>query len=185
MNEKGRGKNRVISTLWVRRAPRDRRRGLLIAGEEAFSCALGRSGMRAPKREGDGATPVGAMRVVAGWYRPDRLARPATLVPLTPITARDGWCDAPADPNYNRPVRLPYAASHEKMLRDDRLYDVCLVLDWNLLPFGRRRNGGSAIFLHVAKPGFPPTEGCIAVAPETMRRLLPRIGPGTVVKTLF
>jgi L,D-peptidoglycan transpeptidase YkuD (ErfK/YbiS/YcfS/YnhG family) len=61
-------------------------------------------------------------------------------------------------------------------MRDDRLYDVCLVLDWNLPPFGRKRNGGSAIFLHVARPGFPPTEGCIAVAPETMRALLPRIG---------
>lgn len=140
--------------------------------------------MSSGKREGDGTTPVAAMRIVGGWFRPDRLVRPRTALEMEPITARDGWCDAPADPNYNCPVRLPFAASHEKMLRDDRLYDVCLVLNWNLPPFGRRRHGGSAIFLHIAKPGFPPTEGCIAVAPETMRRLLPRIGPETVVKVI-
>jgi len=184
LNEKGRRKNQAISTLYVRPAPRDRRRGVLIAGNRTFPCALGRSGMTPLKREGDGATPIAAMRAVSGWFRPDRLLRPQTALPLEPITARDGWCDAPGDANYNCPVRLPFAASHEKMLRDDRLYDVCLVLDWNLPPFGRKRNGGSAIFLHVARPGFPPTEGCIAVAPETMRALLPRIGPRTMVKTL-
>jgi L,D-peptidoglycan transpeptidase YkuD (ErfK/YbiS/YcfS/YnhG family) len=141
--------------------------------------------MRATKREGDGVTPAAAMRVVSGWYRPDRLPRPATALPLKPIAARDGWCDAPDSPNYNRPVKLPFAASHETMLRNDALYDVCLVLDWNLPPHGRKRNGGSAIFLHIARPGFLPTEGCIAVAAETMRRLLPRIGPNTMVRTLI
>lgn len=157
---------------------------MLVADGRAFTCALGRSGIRATKREGDGATPVAAMRVVAGWYRPDRLLRLSTLLPLKPITAHDGWCDAPADPNYNRPVKLPFSASHETMRRDDRLYDICLVLDWNLPPHGRKRFGGSAIFLHVAKPGFPPTEGCIALAPEVLRRLMPRIGPKTAVKVL-
>ncbi|GAB4354983.1 MAG: L,D-transpeptidase [Oricola sp.] len=184
MNEKGRKKNPAISRIYVRTAPRDRRRGVLVAGNRAFACALGRGGMSARKREGDGATPAAAMRVVSGWFRPDRVVRPRTALALRAITARDGWCDAPADANYNRPVRLPFAKSHETMLRDDRLYDVCLVLGWNLEPFGRKRNGGSAIFLHVAKPGLAPTEGCIAVAPETMRRLLPRIGPGTVVTVL-
>jgi L,D-peptidoglycan transpeptidase YkuD (ErfK/YbiS/YcfS/YnhG family) len=184
LNEKGRTKNRAISRLYVRRAPRDLRRGVLIADGWAFPCALGRSGMSSRKHEGDGATPVAEMRVVSGWFRPDRLVRPRTALALEPITARDGWCDAPSDPNYNCPVRLPFAASHEEMLRADRLYDVCLVLDWNLPPSGRKRNGGSAIFLHIARPGFPPTEGCIAIAPETMRRLMPRIGPETVVKVL-
>ncbi|MFZ2102867.1 MAG: L,D-transpeptidase family protein [Oricola sp.] len=192
--------------MTVRRAPRDGRKGLLWAGGRAFPCALGRSGVRMPKREGDGATPAAAMRIVSGWFRADRMARPLSRVALVAITPRAGWCDAPADPNYNRPVRLPFAASHEKMLRGDGLYDVCLVLDWNLereptkrkpardpdprpkrkiSPRGRKRHGGSAIFLHVAKPGFPPTEGCVAVAPDTMRWLLPRIGPETVVRTVF
>jgi len=175
----------VISSIFVRTAPGDPRRGILVAGGRPVPCALGRSGMHMPKREGDGATPVAAMRIVAGWFRPDRMTRPQSALDLEPIEPREGWCDAPADPNYNRPVRLPFAASHETMLREDRLYDVCLVLDWNLPPFGRKRYGGSAIFLHIAKPGFPPTEGCIAVAPAAMRWLLPRIGPRTVVRTLF
>ena len=174
----------MISTIFVRPAPGDPRRGVLAAGGRTVPCALGRGRMHMPKREGDGATPVAAMRIVAGWFRADRMRRPQSALDLQPIGPRDGWCDAPADPNYNRPVCLPFAASHEKMLRDDRLYDVCLVLDWNLPPFARKRNGGSAIFLHVAKPGFPPTEGCIAVAPEAMRWLLPRIGPETVVRTM-
>jgi L,D-peptidoglycan transpeptidase YkuD (ErfK/YbiS/YcfS/YnhG family) len=161
--------------------------------------------MRPVKREGDGATPIAGMRIVQGWYRADRQLRPNSGLRLRAITARDGWCDAPENPNYNRPVRLPFRAGHEMMMRDDRLYDVCLVLDWNLergqakwkpvrrpdprpkrkiLPRGRKRYGGSAIFLHVARPGFPPTEGCIAVAPAAMRWLLPRIGPETVVKVI-
>lgn len=174
----------MISTIFVRPAPRDPRRGVLVAGGRFAPCALGRSGMLPLKREGDGATPIAAMRLVSGWFRADRMTRPHSELELEPIGPRDGWCDAPDDPNYNRPVRLPYRAGHETMLREDRLYDVCLVLDWNLPPFGRKRNGGSAIFLHIAKTGFPPTEGCIAVAPETMRWLLSRIGPETVVKTL-
>lgn len=172
----------MIHRITVRRAPRDRCRGLLEAGGRVFPCALGRGGLTATKREGDGATPIATMRLVDGWFRADRMTRPASGLDLRAITARDGWCDDPADANYNRYVRLPYDRSHETMMRDDRLYDVCLVMDWNLPPFGRKRNGGSAIFLHVAKPGFPPTAGCVAVAPAAMRWLLPRIGPETIVE---
>lgn len=172
----------MISQITVRRAPRDSRRGILSAGGRSFACALGRGGMSSRKREGDGATPIAAMRLMDGYFRADRIKRPACALVLNPLGPRDGWCDAPGDANYNRPVRLPYPAGHETMLRDDRLYDVCLVLDWNLRQ--RRRNAGSAIFLHIARPGFSPTEGCIAVAPETMRWLLPRIGPRTVVRTI-
>jgi L,D-peptidoglycan transpeptidase YkuD (ErfK/YbiS/YcfS/YnhG family) len=89
---------------------------------------------------------------------------------LRPIETDLGWCDEPDDRNYNRPVALPYAASHERMARDDDLYDFCLVWDWNL---GRRaRNRGSAVFLHLARPDGRPTAGCIAVQPATMHRLL-------------
>lgn len=172
----------MISMVTVRAAPGDPRKGILNVGGRVFPCALGRSGMGAPKREGDGKTPVAAMRPLYGWFRADRQPRPASRLPLRPITPRDGWCDAPGDANYNRPVRLPFSASHETMMRDDRLYDVCIVLDWNI--HTRKRNRGSAIFLHIARPGFPPTEGCIAVAPETMRWLLPRIGRETVIQTV-
>lgn len=172
----------MISTITVRPAPRDPRRGILVADGRTFACALGRSGMRPIKREGDGATPIASMPVLDGYFRADRMTRPACPLPLQAIGPRDGWCDALSDANYNRPVTLPFPASHETMMRADRLYDICIVLDWNFR--ARMRGGGSAIFLHIARPGFPPTEGCVAVAPQTMRWLLPRIGRETVVKTL-
>jgi L,D-peptidoglycan transpeptidase YkuD (ErfK/YbiS/YcfS/YnhG family) len=103
-------------------------------------------------------------------------------LPGREISSRDGWCDCPADPNYNRPVTLPYPASHERMLRNDHLYDCVVILDWNFRP--RKRGAGSAIFLHIAKPGLEPTEGCIAVAPEVMRRILPLISRSTIIRVV-
>ncbi len=170
-----------VGLLTVRARPGEPTQGLLIAGPRSFRCALGRGGISANKREGDGATPLAAMRLLGGYFRRGRF-RPGADLPLAPISARDGWCDAPADRNYNRPVRLPYRASHEEMLRSDRLYDAVIVLDWNIRP--RRRNRGSAIFLHVAKPGFQPTEGCVAVTPAAMAWLLPRVSRRTVLRVI-
>jgi L,D-peptidoglycan transpeptidase YkuD (ErfK/YbiS/YcfS/YnhG family) len=133
-------------------------------------CALGRAGCRARKREGDGATPVGRWPMLRVLYRPDRVPRPRTKLPARPIRESDGWCDAPADRNYNRPVRLPYPASAEAMWRHDGLYDLVVVLDYNVRP--RLRGRGSAIFMHVAKPGYAPTEGCIALARPHLLRIL-------------
>jgi L,D-peptidoglycan transpeptidase YkuD (ErfK/YbiS/YcfS/YnhG family) len=151
-------------------APRDPSRGMLFLRGGLVPCALGRSGITHGKREGDGATPAAALRPVLVYWRPDRLYRPATRLAAAPIRPDSGWCDDPADRNYNRPVHLPYPASHERLWRDDRLYDICVVLDWNLekpVP-----GLGSAIFLHLAAPGFTPTAGCIAVTLPAMRRIL-------------
>ncbi|MCT7376471.1 L,D-transpeptidase family protein [Chelativorans salis] len=169
---KGRRKAPVIT---VRARPGNSAQGLLSIDGRVFLCALGRGGVSALKREGDGATPLAVLRPLGVFHRPDRRLPAIAGTPLktTSIRAGIGWCDAPGDPNYNRPVRLPYKASHEEMLRGDRLYDVCVVLDWNIRP--RRRGRGSAIFLHMARPGMKPTEGCIAVAPGTMAMLLPRL----------
>lgn len=145
-------------------------------GPMVFPCALGRGGISALKREGDGATPLAVLPVLCG-YRKNPLKPLRSPLPIGEIRRNLGWCDAPSDPNYNRPVRLPYRASHESMLRADALYDVCVVLDWNIS--ARRRNRGSAIFLHIARPGFQPTEGCIAVSPAVMRRLLPHLSKRT------
>ncbi len=179
-NRPKRGKR--LGLITVRAAPGSRTRGLLKAGGAVFACALGRSGISARKREGDGATPLAAMAVLSGYVRGDREKRKSGGVRLLITRADDGWCDAPNDANYNRPVRLPFSASCEKMRRDDRLYDICLVLDWNVR--SRRRNRGSAIFFHLARPDFAPTEGCIAIQPAAMRRLLPLLRPGTVVRVL-
>ena len=113
-----------------------------------LACALGRSGITHAKREGDGATPAGTLAIRYGHYRPDRMGRPFSRVPLRPLSDDLGWCDAPMSPLYNRPCRLPLPASHETMWRRDGLYDVVFVLDYNLKP--RRAARGSAIFLHCA-----------------------------------
>ncbi len=156
-----------------------RQRGLLTAGGLTVPCALGRSGIKGRKREGDGATPRGAWRPVAVYYRPDRLTRPATGLPTLSLSPDDGWCDDPADRRYNRSVRLPYAGRHEHLWRTDRLYDVIVVLDYNLArPL---KGAGSAIFLHLAGEGFAATAGCIAVSRGSMRRLLARMDRNTVI----
>ena len=159
--------------------PGHRSQGILRFGSAVFPCALGRGGISARKREGDGATPLGRYRILSGYYRRDHGICPRTRLPMKPITPVLGWCEVPSDRNYNRPVRMPYGASHERMLRDDELYDTCLVLDWNIRP--RRRGCGSAIFLHLARPGFMPTQGCIAVSAPVMARLLPLLTTRTVV----
>jgi len=147
-----------------------------------FPCALGRGGIIANKREGDGGTPLASMRILSGFFRRGHFAGKRTRLAMREIDASLGWCDMPGDPNYNRPVKLPYAASHETMRRKDPLYDACLVLDWNIQP--RRRGRGSAIFFHLARAGFTPTEGCVAVTARTMTRLLPYLNDRTVLRVI-
>lgn len=139
--------------------------------------AIGRSGLSAAatKREGDGATPIGAWPMRRALWREDRLARPATRLALAPIAPDDGWCDALGDLLYNRPVKHPYPASAERLWREDRLYDLLVVLGHNDAPVVA--GAGSAIFLHVAGEHYPPTEGCVAVSLIDLRRILAGAGP--------
>jgi L,D-peptidoglycan transpeptidase YkuD (ErfK/YbiS/YcfS/YnhG family) len=145
-------------------------------------CALGRSGViaAADKREGDGATPLGDWPIRRVLYRPDKGPAPSTALPLQPIGPDDGWCDAPGDPAYNRPVTLPYRASAERLWRDDDLYDRVVVLAHNDDP--PVAGLGSCIFLHLARPGFSPTEGCVALAREDLDALLALARPGDVLR---
>ena len=166
--------------LTVRALPRDRTKGLLTVGTITVPCALGRSGIVRRKREGDGATPSGSFELVQVHYRADRGQRVRCGLPVTRIRETDGWCDDPAHRQYNRPVDLPFAAGHERMWRDDRLYDIVVVLAHNLYP--PVRGAGSAIFFHIAHEDYRPTEGCVAVAPGHMRMLLERIRPGAVME---
>lgn len=154
--------------------------GLLSYGGNIIPCALGRSGVTTLKREGDGATPYGEFRILYGYFRPDRVLYVNTQLPLFPITEVSGWCDEANDPNYNSFVSLPFPKSHEKMMRDDRLYDVCLVLDYNIHP--KARNMGSAIFFHLTRPDRGPTEGCVAIDPDHMRNILPLLSERSVMK---
>lgn len=129
---------------------------------QQYRAALGRTGIRLHKQEGDGATPAGLLPIRRILYRADRLPRPRAAVSVMPLAPHDGWCDDPNDPAYNRPVRLPYPASHEELWRSDVLYDLVGILGWNDSP--PRRAEGSAIFLHIARPDHGPTEGCIALS---------------------
>ena len=138
--------------------------GRLIFQGQARRCALGRGGVIAAerKREGDGATPTGLLPLRRLFYRADCGPIPRTGLQRVPIARDDGWCDDPAHPDYNRLVRLPFDASHERMWRSDELYDIVAELGWNDAPVVAWR--GSAIFLHLARPDFGPTEGCVALA---------------------
>lgn len=141
-------------------------------GTHEFRCAIGRSALipADQKQEGDGATPIGRWRMLRVLYRPDRIQAIETHLPLAEITAHDGWCDAPEDPSYNQQVTLPYEASHEKLLRQDQLYDAIVVLSHNSDPVMPGR--GSAIFLHVARDDYEPTEGCVALQRDDLLHVL-------------
>jgi L,D-peptidoglycan transpeptidase YkuD (ErfK/YbiS/YcfS/YnhG family) len=144
--------------------------GSLTVQNETFRAALGRGGVRTDKREGDGATPAGVLALRNVLYRPDRGAAPSCAVAVQALTPSDGWCDDPASPDYNRPVRLPIGASAEVLWRDDAVYDIIGVLGWNDSPV--LPGLGSAIFLHVARNDYAPTDGCVALAPDHLRRVL-------------
>lgn len=150
--------------------------GRLAAGSHVYRCALGRAGIRADKSEGDGATPAGLFPLRRVLYRPDRLPPPCSGLPVAPIGRADGWCDDPADPAYNRPVRLPYPGRHERLWREDRLYDVVLIVGHNDEPVVA--GAGSAVFVHVALPDWAPTAGCVALALPDLLMLVRDCRPG-------
>jgi L,D-peptidoglycan transpeptidase YkuD (ErfK/YbiS/YcfS/YnhG family) len=136
--------------------------------------AVGRAGVRADKREGDGATPPGTFPLLFAMYRRDRLILPPLALPTTPLSQSHAWVDDPQDAKYNRLVELPYPAHVERLWREDEVYDLLVVVGYNMNP--TRPGAGSAIFLHIARPDFSPTEGCVAVAREVLLRLLPALG---------
>ncbi len=170
---------RYATWLSVRAQSAHATRGTLEWGGCAVPCALGFGGIDPRKREGDGVTPAGIWRLKHVLYRPDRMRRPVTGLAVSPIRPTDGWCDAPADRNYNRPVNHPYPASAERLWREDHLYDLLVILDHNQCP--RVRGGGSAIFMHLARDGYLPTQGCIALAERHLRLLLAYVRPASAV----
>ena len=137
--------------------------------------AIGKGGARVDKREGDLATPVGDFALLRGFYRADRVKLPATGLPMSALTPNDAWVDDVRDPEYNRFVRLPYPAHVERLWRKDEIYDVLIVVGYNLFP--TVAGAGSAIFLHIARKAFSPTVGCVAIEREALLRLLPLLGP--------
>jgi L,D-peptidoglycan transpeptidase YkuD (ErfK/YbiS/YcfS/YnhG family) len=148
-----------------------------MAGGSQIPVAIGRSGILANKREGDGGTPRGRFRLVRLWWRPDRMPRPRTTLPARRIGKHDGWSENPRDRLYNRPIHLPEGVTGDRLWRQDRLYDLIIELDHNSRP--RVAGRGSAVFIHIAREGFKPTAGCVALQAPRLQRLLERVGPDT------
>jgi len=158
------------------------KKGQFCCGKLRLPCRIGRAGIvpMARGQEGDAKTPLGDYTLRFGFYRADRLPKPKSNLTFRALNPEDGWCDAPGDPAYNRYIRLPYPASHEKLWRDDGAYDIILVLSHNDSP--PTPNLGSAIFIHVAQADDRKTLGCVALAPEEMVQILPRLQPGMRIK---
>jgi L,D-peptidoglycan transpeptidase YkuD (ErfK/YbiS/YcfS/YnhG family) len=167
----------TLDILFVRTKPGHPSRGWLVAGPLVLPVALGRGGIRANKREGDGGTPRGSFRPKRLWWRADRAPRPRTRLPVRPIRTEDGWCEDPHDRRYNRPIRLASGEPGDRLRRADHLYDFIIELDHNTRP--RIAGRGSAVFVHAARTGFAPTAGCVALKTDALRRLIARLGPRT------
>jgi L,D-peptidoglycan transpeptidase YkuD (ErfK/YbiS/YcfS/YnhG family) len=152
----------------------------LLFGGKIYRCAIGKGGFSAHKKEGDGATPVGIFKLRECWYRADRIDAPEIKLPLRMIHENDGWCDDTKNKDYNKHIKLPFAASHERLWRDDHVYDLIVPMGYNDSPPVSGK--GSAIFLHLAHPDYKPTEGCIALAKPDFLAILPAIDTETTIE---
>ena len=175
-----RGLTRLRIVAAPRLSPGEKPRGRLVAGATQIPCAIGRNGIGPGKFEGDGKTPTGRFAILRFFFRPDCGFRPPPPLRALPIRRDFAWCDDPRDRNYNRLIHLPpEETSTERLWREDRLYDVIGVLDYNIRP--RVAGRGSAIFFHLARRDLSPTAGCVALRAADMRRLLPRLSRGVVM----
>lgn len=154
--------------------------GYLIYKNFKFRCSLGINGIKNKKKEGDGITPKGIFKLKKIYYRKDKVKNIVTKVKKIKITKNMGWCDDPKSNLYNQQVKLPNKFSHEKLYRNDKLYDLILVLDYNTNPI--IKNKGSAIFIHVANKYYKKTKGCIALKRENLLKLISQIKKNTKIK---
>ena len=172
-------RDRPLSSIAVHAAAGDPRRGWLTVEGWTVPVALGRGGILANKREGDGGTPRGTFYPRRLWWRSDRHLRPQTMLPARPIRPEDAWCEDPSSRHYNQPIRLERERGGDRLRRDDHLYDFIVEIDHNSSP--RIAGRGSAVFLHLARENFSPTAGCVSMTKASMLRLLARLGPETKI----
>jgi L,D-peptidoglycan transpeptidase YkuD (ErfK/YbiS/YcfS/YnhG family) len=166
-----------LAMIRIRGCAGNSRRSWLTFAAATLPVALGRGGILANKREGDGGTPRGVFRPRRLWWRADRYPRPRTHLPVRAIRPEDGWCENPGDRHYNQPIRLAPGQAGDRLTRGDHLYDFIVEIDHNTTP--RIAGRGSAVFLHLARENFGPTAGCVSMTQSAMLRLLRRLGPET------
>ncbi len=145
-----------------------------------FRCALGEAGIKKKEKEGDSVTPKGTFEIIKIYYRPDRIKNITTDLKKIKIKKNMGWCDDSRSHFYNQQIKLPNKFGHEKLFRNDNLYDLILVLNYNINPTIKHK--GSAIFIHIAKNSYKKTKGCIALKKEHLMELISRIKKNTKIK---
>jgi len=174
------GNTNIQSLIRIHAVSPKTHKGALIINAQTYCCALGKHGTAMMKREGDNKTPIGQWPLRAVFYRTDRVKPPVTYLPVYPIQNNMGWCDDPNNKNYNQQISFPFKPSAEKLWRKDHLYDLMVVLGYNDTPV--IRGHGSAIFMHLAKENYAPTEGCIALNEANLRKVLRLCRPNTMIK---
>ncbi|MEK6747148.1 MAG: L,D-transpeptidase family protein [Pseudomonadota bacterium] len=152
----------------------------IIFRGKTYHCAIGKNGFSADKKEGDGCTPLGTFPLRELWYRADKIKKPRTDLPLKIITQNDGWCDDVNSPDYNRHILLPSSFSHEKLWRDDDVYDLIIPIGYNDSSVVSGK--GSAIFIHIARENYEPTEGCVALKLADLLEILPFLSTKTLIE---
>ena len=153
--------------------------GYLKYKDFKFKCALGRAGVGKKKIEGDNITPKGTFGIVKIYYRSDRVKKISSKYKLIKIIKTIGWCDDPKSRKYNQPIKLPSKYSHEILYRRDDIYDLILILNYNMKP--TIKNKGSAIFIHLTKKNYKKTAGCIALKKVDLINLVKEINRSTKV----
>ena len=156
------------------------RNKLLNCGNYKVKCAVGKRGIKIKKKEGDLITPKGLFKIKRVLYRKDRIGRLNTKLKKTPIKKNMGWCDDPSSKFYNKLINFPFKFNAEKLYKRENIYDIILVLDFNMNPI--RKNKGSAIFIHIAKKKFTPTKGCVAIRKNFLKKILSKINKDCKVR---
>jgi len=140
--------------------------GFLISKDEKYKCSIGYNGLSNNKSEGDGSTPIGTFKINKILFRPDKINNHRFSLQSEIIEEEDGWCDDIRSDLYNQKIRFPFKYSAERLYRNDDLYDIVCIIDYNLSPIIKGK--GSAIFLHVASEDYSPTQGCVAIKKEEL-----------------
>jgi L,D-peptidoglycan transpeptidase YkuD (ErfK/YbiS/YcfS/YnhG family) len=147
-----------------------------------FKCSLGKNGVTKNKVEGDKCTPSGTYRLKQVFYRADRINKITTNLKKIKIKKNMGWCDDPSSKRYNRLIKIPYKFSHEKLYRKDHIYDIVVILNYNMNPVVKKR--GSAIFMHITKKNYLKTLGCIALKKNDLLKILNKVKKDNIIKII-